>query len=227
MFAVINKSVARTAVILLLISLSIIEVKVVDANPIPWAFNPQMSITILSPENETISALPVLVNFSSLGDFQFSVSDDLTQEWVRSFFYVLDGQNMNSIGMRFVGTNTTTIHEQGSKYGYNFSGQAYIANLTDGPHTISVYYGAVNKIDYVGTPQEHVGYNSSWQATSQFYVDSKLVPSLAPTQTPKPNTTYLVLTPTEVRGIDSNMLSNTEFIMVVIVKVYAWFWDYF
>ncbi len=126
-----------------------------------------------------INFLPVLVSFTSQGDQQFSVSDDPKEEWVRSFFYVLDGQNMNSMGMRFAGTNTTTIHEEGSKYRYNFSGQAYLTNLTDGPHTISVYYGAVNKIDYVGTSQEHVWYNSAWQATSQFYVDSNLATSLA------------------------------------------------
>jgi hypothetical protein len=195
------------------------QIEVVEANPLPWAFNPQMTVTIQSPENETISALPVLVSFISLGDNQFSVSDDPADEWVRSFFYVLDGQNMKTMGMRFEGTKNTTISEKGSKYDYNFSGQAYLTNLADGPHTITVYYGAVNKIGYVGTPKESIWYNTAWQATSQFYVDSKLAPSLAPTQTPKPSTTDLIPTPTEVSGNDSSMLSNSEFIIAVIIVI--------
>jgi hypothetical protein len=183
MIAIMNKSVARIAVILLLISLAAIEVGIADANPLPWAFNPQMTVTIQSPANGTINSLPVLASFISQGDWQFSVSDDPAKEWVTSFFYVLDGQNMGSMGMRFVGTQNTTISEKGSKYDHNFSGQAYLTNLADGPHTITVYYGAVNKISYVGTPQEHISYNTAWQATSQFYVQNKLTPSPTPTQT--------------------------------------------
>ena len=159
----------------------IAQVAVVKANPLPWAFNPQMTVTIQSPANGTINSLPVLVSFTSQGDWQFSVSDDPAKEWATSFFYVLDGQNMRSMGMRFVGTQNTTISEKGSKYDYNFSGQAYLTNLADGPHTITVYYGAVNKISYVGTPQEHISYNTAWQATSQFYVQNKLTPSPTPT----------------------------------------------
>jgi hypothetical protein len=76
--------------------------------------------------------------------------------------------------MRFAGTKTTTISEQGSKYSYVFSGQAYLTNLADGPHNITVYYGAVNRISYVGTPQEQIIINPDWQATSQFYVVNNL-----------------------------------------------------
>jgi hypothetical protein len=159
-------------------------VNLAEANPIPWCFNPVMTITIQSPENETINSLPVSVSFTSQGDWQFSVSDDSTQSWVRSFFYVLDGQDMGTSGVRFASTKTTTISEQGSRYSYNFNGQAYLTNLTDGPHSITVYYGAVNNISYVGSPQESIFYNTAWQATSQFYVHSKLAPSPAPTPTP-------------------------------------------
>jgi hypothetical protein len=176
---------ALTAVLVVIFLIqTIAQVPVVEANPLPWAFNPQMTVTIQSPANGTINSLPVLVSFTSQGDWQFSVSDDPAKEWVTSFFYVLDGQNMRSMGMRFVGTQNTTISEQGSKYDYNFSGQAYLTNLADGPHTITVYYGAVNKISYVGTPQEHISYNTAWQATSQFYVQNKLTPSPTPTPTP-------------------------------------------
>ena len=78
--------------------IGILVVEVVDANPLPWAFNPQMTVSILSPQNGTINSLPVLLEFTSLGDGQFTVSDDTTEEWVRSFFYVIDGQNMKTSG---------------------------------------------------------------------------------------------------------------------------------
>ena len=146
-----------------------------------------MTVSIQSPQNGTINSLPVLVEFTSLGDGQFSVSDNTTKEWVRSFFYVLDGQDMKTSGVRFVGTKTTTISEQGTKYSSNFSGQAYLTNLADGPHTITVYYGAVNKISYVGTPQESIYYNPTWQATSQFSVDSHLTPQSTPSISPTPS----------------------------------------
>jgi hypothetical protein len=169
-------------------------VDVVDANPLPWFPNPQMTVSIQSPQNGTINSLPVLVNFTSKADNQFSVSDDTTQSWVRSFFYVLDGQDMKTMGMRFEGTKTTKIYEDPVTYGYHFDGQAYLTNLADGPHNITVYYGAVNKIGYVGTPKEQIIINPAWQATSQFYVDNKLAPGLTLTPSPTPNTTTLMPT---------------------------------
>ncbi len=148
--------------------------EVVDANPLPWIFDPKMTVTIKSPANGSVNSLPVSVSFASQADNQFSVSDDYTGEWVRSFFYVLDGQDMETMGMRFEGTKTTTISEKGIKSGYCFDGQAYLTNLADGPHNITVYYGAVNRIGYVGTPEERIIVNPVWQATSQFYVVSSL-----------------------------------------------------
>ncbi len=150
------------------------QVEVVDANPLPWIFDPKMTVTIKSPANGSVNFLPVSVSFASHADNQFSVSDDYTDEWVRSFFYVLDGQDMGTKGTRFEGTKTTTISEKGIENGYRFDGQAYIANLADGPHNITVYYGAVNRIGNVGTPEERIIINPTWQATSQFYVMSSL-----------------------------------------------------
>ncbi len=185
-----------TLLVIIFLIAPLAQVPVVEANPLPWAFNPQMTVTIQSPANGTINSLPVLVSFTSQGDWQFSVSDDPAKEWATSFFYVLDGQNLRSMGMRFVETQNTTISEKSSKYDYNFSGQAYLTNLADGPHTITVYYGAVNKISYVGTPQEHISYNTAWQATSQFYVQNKLTPSPTPTPTPTvPEFSWLVVLP--------------------------------
>jgi hypothetical protein len=215
--AIVNKSSVRIAVLLILISIlaGTQIVKVAEANPIPWCFNPVMTITIQSPENETINSLPVSVSFTSQGDWQFSVSDDSTQSWVRSFFYVLDGQDMGTSGVRFASTKTTTISEQGSRYSYNFNGQAYLTNLTDGPHSITVYYGAVNNISYVGSPQERIIYNTAWQATSQFYVQSKLTPSPAPTQTPSPIPTTNPSTSSNPI-LASNFLSNKIFLIAVL-----------
>jgi len=167
----------RYAVLALVFSVSLLiviqAVEVVDANPIPWAFNPQMTVSIVSPQNGTINSLPVLVNFTSRGDNQFSVSNDTSEWYARSFFYVLDGQNKENMGMRFAETSTTTIYENGTRQGFNFEGQAYLRDLTDGPHSITVYYGAVNSILLVGTPLERILFNPAWQATSQFYVNSK------------------------------------------------------
>lgn len=162
-------------------------VNVATANPIPWFPNPQMTVTVQSPVNGSSYGLPVFVNFTAQGDHQFSVSDNVTQQWVRSFFYVLDGQNMQNSALRFAGTKTTEISGNPT-YKYNFSGQAYLNNLSDGPHSITVYYGAVNSISYVGTTTENIYYNPKWQATTQFYVDSILTPSqtLSPTPTLSP-----------------------------------------
>ena len=131
-----KKLLATTIIIATILALvvGIQTVEVVDANPLPWAFNPQMTVSIQSPANGTINSLPVLVSFTSKADNQFSVSDNTSEEYARSFFYVLDGQDMKTSGVRFVGTKTTTISEQDSKYSRNFSGQAYLTNLADGPH---------------------------------------------------------------------------------------------
>jgi len=158
-------------------------VKVANANPIPWAFNPQMTVTIQSPENGTSYGLPVLVTFVAHGDSQFSVTDNDSQDYARSFFYVLDGGSMRTSGLRFEGTKTTDINGD-PVYWYGFNGQAKLTNLTDGPHNITVYFGAVNSIGLVGTPNEMIVYNPSWSATAQFYIDSTLTPE--PTQTPSP-----------------------------------------
>ena len=68
-------------VAILVLVVSTIGVEVVDANPVPWAFNPQMTVFIQSPANGTISSLPVLVSFTSKGDNQFSVSDNTSEEY--------------------------------------------------------------------------------------------------------------------------------------------------
>ena len=184
--------IAALSTLLFLISLLIgmQAVGTAKANPIPWCFNPQMTANIQSPVNGANCALPVLVSFTAQGDWQFSVSDNLTQAYLRSFFHVLDGQDMRTSGQRLAGTKTTEIYGD-PVYKYNFSGQANLTDITDGLHSITVYYGAVNNASLIGSPSERVVYNPSWAATSQFYVDSKLTSTPTTEPTPSP-----ILSPT-------------------------------
>jgi hypothetical protein len=187
-----DKKTFVAAIILLSFLVSLVAgmqaVKVAKANPIPWAFNPQMTVTIQSPVSGANCALPLLVSFKAQGDWQFSVSDNVTQAYLRSFFYVLDGQDMSTSGQRFAGTKTTEIIGD-PVYSHSFIGEANLTEITDGLHSITVYYGAVNNASLIGTPSEWIVYNHnlSWQATSQFYVDSALTPSPTITITPSPS----------------------------------------
>lgn len=189
----------------------------VEANPLPWAFNPQMTVEIQTPQDETINSLPVLVSFRSLGDHQFSVSDDKTIEWARSFFYVVDGQDMKTLGKRFEGTKTVTVDLR--PYIYEFTGEAYLSDLADGPHSVTVYYGAVNNITYIGSPQAHITYRSAWQATAQFYVNSKQSPSLAPEITPSPGSTEAPTSPTSTSSVNNADISANNTILYFTVGV--------
>jgi hypothetical protein len=162
------------------------SVEVVKANPLPPSWmNPEMTITIQSPQNGTENALPVFVNYTVQCTPVFSLSDNQTQDWIKAFFYVLDGQNMSSSGIRFTETQTG-IHSTGDDHYYNFSGQAYLTNLSDGIHSITVYYGVLVN---VGSPYEFIAYNASWSATSQFYVTTEN-PTPTPSPTPSPSTEF-------------------------------------
>ena len=138
-----------------------------------------MAGNIQSPQNGTISAIPVFVNFIAEG--LWFPSNAINQ----SFFYVLDGQNM-SYGTKFTEIQyplegiPTSIDGQW----YDYSGQVNLNNLNDGPHNITVYYGI-----YDG---DILCYNASSSATSQFYVGTETpssplftpIPSPSPTPTP-------------------------------------------
>ena len=106
--------------------------------------------------------------------------------------------------------------------------------MADGPHNITVYYGAVNKINYVGTPQESIyyrsiDYNPTWQATAQFYVDSKLASGLTLTSSPTPNNT--TLTPTDNIGPQIDLVVSSfpyiigiaAIVIVLIVGLLVYF----
>src|SRR5512135_557556 len=106
----------------ILIGMQVVEV--VDANPLPPSWmNPKMRITIQSPQNGTDNALSVFVNFTAQSSGGFSLSDNQTQDWIRAFFYVLDGQNMSSSGTNFTESQLTATHPTDKDHYYDFSGQ--------------------------------------------------------------------------------------------------------
>jgi hypothetical protein len=99
---------------------------------------------------------------------------------------------MSSSGIRFAEIQMTGTSPTDSEH--HFSGQAYLTNLTDGIHSITVYYGVLVN---VGSPYEFIVYNASWSATSQFYVDTEatLSPSSIPQKTePQPEPTPFLTT---------------------------------
>jgi hypothetical protein len=158
--------------LLLSIVATIQVVKVAEANPLPPSWmNPKMDITIQSPLNETDNALPVFVNFTALcsGEFFISSDDPSHEDWINAFFYVLDGQDMSSSGTNFTEIQLTATHPDGDHF-YEYCGQAYLTNLTDGSHSITVYWGVLVN---VGTPAEFIVYDESWSATSQFNVGTE------------------------------------------------------
>ena len=191
MIAMSNKSFIAAVEISLILILTIgsLVLNVTEANPLPPSWmNPKMTITIQSPLYGTHNALPVLVNYTVQCSWQFSL-DNQAQDWIRAFYYVLDGQNMNSSGINFTETQLTGTYPTDSDHHYDYSGQTYLTSLTDGIHSITVYYGVLVN---VGTPYEQIVYNTSWSATSQFYVITEtpsptLTPTLSSSPSPSPS----------------------------------------
>ena len=94
--------------------------------------------------------------------------------------------------------------------------------MADGPHNITVYYGAVNKINYVGTPQESIyyrsiDYNPTWQATAQFYVDSKLASGLTITPSSTPSQSIPTINTSSTLPDELNPAAPYIILTVVIV----------
>jgi hypothetical protein len=177
LFGAVMKQQAALALVsvLLFSAATIMAVEVAEANPLPW-LNPEITITIQSPLNGTSHDLPVFVNFTALCSWEFTLSDSSTQEdWIKAFYYVLDGQDMSSSGTNFTEIQLTAKHPADKDYYYEYNGQAYLTNLTDGSHSITVYYGALINAD---SPQEFIAYDEVWSATSQFCVNTEVTPEL-------------------------------------------------
>jgi hypothetical protein len=161
-----RKIVLVSTTILLLSLFTVLQVvEVVNANPLPPSWMASMTINIQSPSNESHNGLPLLVKFSAKSNSVFYLSGTQTHAWTGDFFYVLDGQSMRYSGNKIVNTQMTENSSQKPYYDiHNFSGQAYLTDLTEGTHNITIYWGVGRSIDIL--------YNPSWSATSQFYVDS-------------------------------------------------------
>lgn len=173
-----RKALASSFMLLLLVSVLAPLVEVTKANPLPpdW-MNPKMIIIIQSPLNGTDNALPVSVNFTAQCSGEFSLSDNPSQEgWIKSFYYVLDRQDMRSSGINFTEIQLTATLPTDRDHYYEYSGQAYLTNLTGGSHSITVYYGVLVNVN---SPHQQIVYNEEWSATSQFYVTTQ-----EPTSTP-------------------------------------------
>jgi hypothetical protein len=176
LFGAVMKQQAALALVsvLLFSAATIMAVGVTEANPLPW-LNPRITITIQSPLNGTSHDLPVFVNFTAQCSWEFTLSDSSIQDWIKAFYYVLDGQDMSSSGTNFTEIQLTAKHPADKDYYYEYNGQAYLTNLTDGSHSVTVYYGALINAD---SPNEFIAYKEVWSATSQFYVNTEVTPEL-------------------------------------------------
>jgi len=228
----------RYAVFAVIVAVSILigiqEVQIVDANPLPPNWMASMTINIQSPLNGVINDLPLLVNFSAQSSPVFHLSGTQTDGYTGDFFYVLDGQSMSYGGTKIANTQMTVT----SQNKYQFSGQTYIPNLIEGPHNITVYWGA--------SINNRIYYDESWSTTIQFYVINENpsptpkttltpnppIPSPSPSLTSKPNLTQSpvptsqtptpfptpppITTPTQV---SSNYLLDQVFLTAIAIVI--------
>lgn len=175
-----------TLVFLISIVTGMQVVKVAKANPLPpdW-MHPKMTITVNSPANGTTNKLPISLSFTAQCSSEFALvnTNNITsKDWIRAFYYVVDNQNMTYLGTNFTEIQTTIDPNNEDNY-YDYSGQTNITNLTEGSHTITIYWGVLVN---VGTPYLQIVNNPAWSATSQFYVNCTPTQSQTPTTTQSP-----------------------------------------
>jgi hypothetical protein len=224
------------AVIFVSLLIGIQAFEVADANPLPPNWMASMTITIHSPLKGVINDLPLLVNFSAQSSPVFYLSDTQTESYTGDFFYVLDGQSMSYGGTKIANTQMTVT----SQNKHQFSGQTYIPNLIEGPHNITVYWGA--------SSSNRIYYDESWSTSIQFYVinenpspsptpkttltPNSPIPSPSPSPTSKPNLTqspvptsqtptpFPTLTPiTTPTQVSSNYLLDQVFLTAIAIVI--------
>ena len=126
-------------VVSLLIGIQAVEVA--NANPLPPPYVGGIAITIQSPSNSSsFSSSSILVVFNATANSFYYLSEakqDKSTYWNGDFFYVLDGKNMTSQGIKI---ENVQMREDDSLR-HIFTGQFYIANLAEGYHTITIYWG--------------------------------------------------------------------------------------
>jgi len=237
-----KKLLATTIILSTILALvaSIQVVEVVDANPLPPNWMASMTITIQSPLKGVINDLPLLVNFSAQSSPVFYLSGTQIDSYTGDFFYVLDGQSMSYGGTKIADTQMTVT----SQNKHQFSGQTYILNLIEGPHNITVYWGA--------SSNNRIYYDESWSTNTQFYVinenpsptpkttltPNSPIPSPSPSPTSKPNLTQSpvptsqtptpfptltsITTPTQVSSnylLDQILLTAIAIVIIILAIV--------
>ena len=206
--------IASLILVSLLIGLQAVEVT--NANPLPPSWmNPQMTIGIQSPlplQTMRTYGLPILLNFTAECSWEFALVNtppaSPSQDWIRAFYYVLDGQDMSSAGVNFTQIQTVTNANDSDHY-FDYCGQAIVANLSNGDHNVTIYWGVLVN---VGTPYQQIVFNPSWSASSQFYVDSTFPsnsPSPTPNPCPSPSASYSP-TPSPEAGINASLAESAS-----------------
>jgi hypothetical protein len=113
----------------------------VEANPLPPPYVGGIAIAIQSPSNSpSFSSSSILVVFNATANSFYYLSEakqDKSTYWNGDFFYVLDGKNMTSQGIKI---ENVQMREDDSLR-HIFTGQFYITNLAEGYHTITIYWG--------------------------------------------------------------------------------------
>jgi len=195
----------------------ILVVKVAKANPLPPSWmNPKMTITIQSPlppsplilqQPMRSYSLPILVNFTAQCSWGFALVNtppaSPSQDWIRAFYYVVDGQNMSSSGINFTEVQTTINPNDTNNY-FDYSGQAYLTNLAAGSHNLTVYWGVLVN---VGTPAQFIVYNPTWSVTTQFNVNTGITPTQTPTLSPSPTPT---VSPTPSAAMNASLSESAS-----------------
>jgi hypothetical protein len=135
----------RIALIAVIFAVSMLigihAIEVVDANPLPPPYVGGIAITIQSPSNSSsFSSSSILVVFNATANSFYYLSEakqDKSTYWNGDFFYVLDGKNMTSQGIKI---ENVQMREDASLR-HIFTGQFYLTNLAEGYHTITIYWG--------------------------------------------------------------------------------------
>jgi hypothetical protein len=195
-------------------------VAAVGANPIPpsWA---KMTITIITPANETQTSLPVYIKFTADTSYQSThiFGNGTTTDWIGNFYYVIDGQSLRYAGTKIENVNMSKVNGV-----FYFNGQTYIPYLPEGRHNLTIYCGILTG----SLNGSVIGYNPAWLETTQFYVDSKLTPmprnpnaTATPTQThyPTPPETSPVSIPITICGLQLDSMALTEIFIAIIILV--------
>lgn len=227
MFAMTNKSIARIAVLIILISLlGGLLIAKVEANPfwiyhiiepIPGTTPPQ--ITIFSPQNNQIYSSSVIY-------LNFNVSRPLLNKCETEIIFVNYTLDDKTVQVYTIWPDTSWGKGFGTGSGVpEFSTSFALPSLHSGKHSLTVSaQGVVWTGGQKGLEIFFIDGSSTITFTNTIdtqSLQSTLTPNPTPSSTlsPTSTTSSLIPTPTpiEVRGNDSNILSNSEILVAVLL----------